>query len=341
MADILNISGEACRRICTTWRDFVVEALLPEGTVTALRREIIDHYGNRRNRIGDIRLIAKILIERTGFNLNSRNNYNADIAGTVRESFNGYDKQKRLWISSQQQLEERISLSTIINCENTDFHNIDVGTRRTVAAAMIDMIENYNLDAQIRTKYWTRLNSELRENAEAARIPGILRSRDWKSELNDAIAKDNREKNWKYRTAKKELLREIISELGGVLSEDDFISYSKCSSDGCFGYTIDNGRLEKNNLWLCGNNDFHDLKIFKINKQKYKKEDFKANNNHDFRSSNPDKEDEDKRGIKIPLNEENGTLTEVLYKKVDFKPHLWKTVDFDRGEIIDNPEYKE
>ena len=157
------------------------------------------------------------------------------------------------------------------------------------------------------------------------------------SGLTAAIKKDNAEQDYTKKTAKREFFREVIKMLGGECADGDMIKTSRLlENDYTFGYTIKNELFSERNIWLVGFNGIREWKIFKIGRNGLNPSSFKVNNNNDFKTHKNAVDEPDKRGIKIPLREKDGKLTEELARKIDFKPFLWKTIDFTNKRIIDN-----
>ena len=160
------------------------------------------------------------------------------------------------------------------------------------------------------------------------------------SGLKSAIEKDNAEHDFTKKTAKREFFREVIKMLGGECADEDVIKTSRLlENDYTFGYTIKNELFSERNIWLVGFNGIEEWKIFKIGQNGLSPNLFKVNNNNDFKTNKNAVDEPDKRGIKIPLREKDGKLTEQLAQIIDFKTFLWKTIDFTNKRIIDNRKY--
>lgn len=159
-------------------------------------------------------------------------------------------------------------------------------------------------------------------------------------DLKTAIGKDAAEKDWKNRT---NFFRNMINDLWpDEYLQTDVVKYSvRRQNDYNFGYTIYNYMLENNDIWLMCYIDTKEVRIFRIKCGTCSIDDFKINNDNDFRNNPSAKDEPDKRGFKIPSREKNGKLIEIFLGKVDFKPLLWKTIDFEHKKVIDNPSYEE
>lgn len=159
-------------------------------------------------------------------------------------------------------------------------------------------------------------------------------------DLKTAIGKDAAEKDWKNRT---NFFRNMINDLWpDEYLQTDVVKYSvRRQNDYNFGYTIYNYMLENNDIWLMCYIDTKEVRIFRIKCGTCSIDDFKINNDNDFRNNPSAKDEPDKRGFKIPSREKNGKLIEIFLGKVDFKLHLWKTIDFEHKKVIDNPSYEE
>ena len=109
-------------------------------------------------------------------------------------------------------------------------------------------------------------------------------------------------------------------------------------------WTVKNWRLD-HDLWLwAGRRDKtppdSEAYIFRIPARTYTTENFVEHNDVNVHPNGEPNVNPKERDIKIDLN----TFKEMLMpcgQKVKFKKHLWKTIDYDANEAIDNPDYQE
>lgn len=158
-------------------------------------------------------------------------------------------------------------------------------------------------------------------------------------ELQKAIETDKKEENWKNRA---NFFTNLIKNLSAEYNEKDTVKYSTLLGNNLtFGFTVWNYMLTDKDIWLVGYIDTREVRIFRIKHGTYGIDDFAINNDDKFKANKNAVDNPDRRDISIPSREDNGKLIEQRLEKVDFKPHLWKTIDFEHRKIIDNPKYAE
>ncbi|MEE1265751.1 MAG: DEAD/DEAH box helicase [Akkermansia sp.] len=109
-------------------------------------------------------------------------------------------------------------------------------------------------------------------------------------------------------------------------------------------WTVQNWQLEHDILLWAGKREKNPpdpmAYIFKIPAGTYTTENFVEHNDVNVFPNGIPNVNRNERDIKIDLN----TFKEMLMpcgQKVKFKKHLWKTIDYDANEVIDNPDYQE
>ena len=152
--------------------------------------------------------------------------------------------------------------------------------------------------------------------------------------------------------AKKEPAIEITESKSVLISPNDFQGKQrKCRVSRIYNYegwpiharwTVRNDELNRDLYLWAGDttSPIHKAYVFKIKAGTYNKTSFIPNNQRRYGQMNPNIENHDKRDIWINL--ESPKLKEMLMplgRKINFKKHLWKTID--NNKVEDNPDYQE
>lgn len=153
--------------------------------------------------------------------------------------------------------------------------------------------------------------------------------------------------------AKKEPAIEITESKSVLISPDDFQGkHRKCRVSRIYynyeglpihaRWTVRNDELNRDLYLWAGDttSPIHKAYVFKIKAGTYNETSFIPNNQRRYGQMNPNIENPDKRDIWINL--ENPKLKEMLMplgRRINFKQHLWKTIDYNKVE--DNPDYQE